>query len=188
MARLDLHLVPTHPDRAGGLGGLGVVHVALAPLVFGATAMLAASYAEDIRYGGAEIQRFVLPLTGAVVGITLIAVAPLFFFSLRLLNVKQRGLLEYGGLAAGYVHAFDEKWLRSDTSRAEPLLGSPDVQSLADLANSFEIVRSMGVAPIALFQILLLFVVAALPAAPLVLFVVPLDTLVVEGLKKLLNL
>jgi hypothetical protein len=51
VAKLDLHLVPTHPDRAGGLGYLEVVHTNFFPLVFAFSAVLSASFAEGISTG-----------------------------------------------------------------------------------------------------------------------------------------
>jgi hypothetical protein len=81
---------------------------------------------------------------------------------------------EYGTLAQRYVRDFDDKW---------PLLGSADIQSLADLGNSFEIVRSMRPAPVTKEAVVQLAVITLVPVAPLVLTMVPLD----ELLKKLLQ-
>lgn len=188
ISRLDLQLTPTHPDLAGGLGGFGVAHVALGPLSCALTAMLAASYAERIMHGGARVEEFVMPLAEVIVGNTLAIVGPLFLFAPQLVQVKQQGVIDYGALATRYVREFDAKWVRSSTLPADPLLGSADVQSLADLANSFDVVRSMRMVPIALSQITLLLAIAALPVAPLVLFVVPLDQLVIREAKALLGL
>jgi hypothetical protein len=180
--RLDLWLTPTHPDLAAGLGGFGEAHMTLAPLSVGIMTMLAASFAEEILYAGADVSRFALPLTGAICATVLLIVAPLLTFAPRLIRVRQDGLLEYGTLAAGYVHAFDDKWIRQKAWQREPLLGSADVQSLADLANSFEVIRSMRIVPVSLFQVLLLIAAAAVPALPLALFIVPLDELVLKAL------
>ncbi len=99
ISRLNLDLVPTHPDRAGGLGSLGVAHVDLAPLGFAASAVLAASFAEEIMFGGRAVVQAAVPAVGTILGSTLAWIAPLFLFSRRLLEVRQRGLLEYGALA-----------------------------------------------------------------------------------------
>jgi hypothetical protein len=187
IGRLSLRLVPTHPDLAGGLGGLGVTHVTLAPMSFAAMAMLVASYSEQILYGGTDVRSFVLPLAGFIVGTTAVMLAPLVFFTARLLEVKQEGLLEYGMLAEGYVRAFDTKWLRGQNPSNEPLLGSADIQSLADLANAFGIVHNMRIVPIAPSQILVLALASILPALPLVLFVVPLDQLIIDGVRTVLG-
>jgi hypothetical protein len=89
ISRLDLLLIPTHPDLAGGLGPLGVAHVSLSLLNFAICTMLVASYAETILYGGAHLTSLALPLASAVVGPTLMVMLPLFFFTPRLIAVKQ---------------------------------------------------------------------------------------------------
>lgn len=187
LARLDLQLIPTHPDRAGGLGGLGVAHTDLALLSTALSAMLVASYAEDILFGGTTLENHVMPLTAIVVGLTALVLLPLVFFSPRLVAVKQRGLLDYGVLAASYTRAFDRKWLRGGAP-AEEVLGTADLQSLADLGNSFEVIRDMRPVPFALYQIGLLVGAAVLPILPLLLTVFPLHELVLRSVKSLVGL
>ena len=187
IARLDLQLIPTHPDAAGGLAILGVAQVDLAPFAFAGCAVLSSSYAEQILFAGLPPAAFAVPATAAVVGRTLVLIAPLVFFSRKLVEAKQRALLEYGTLAATYTRAFAAKWLPTDPPPDEPLLGTPDLQSLADLGTSFEIIRHMTIVPIATLQILLIAGAAALPFAPLVLLAFPLDQLIIDTLKKLLS-
>jgi hypothetical protein len=187
IARLDLQLVPTHPDLAGGLGGLGVTHVNLSPLIFGLSGMAVATYAEDVMFGGAKLASLVLPLT-AMVGLSvLLVLAPLLLFAPKLLQVKQRGLLKYGALASTYTQAFEAKWIKS-TPAKEELLGTADLQSLADLGNSFEVVTNMRIVPFSKSDALQIGLAAGLPMLPLLLFVLPLDELIVRGLKGLLNI
>jgi hypothetical protein len=166
---------------------LGVAHVALAPLNLAVSGVLVASFSEQLMFAGADLRRVVLPLAVTVVGNTLVLVAPLLFFIPRLVDAKQRGSLEYGYLAASYTRAFEAKWLRSNGS-TEPLLGTPDVQSLADLANAFGVIRQMRIIPITRSQILLLAGAAAVPALPLIFFIIPLDELIIRGVRTLLHL
>jgi hypothetical protein len=59
------------------------------------------------------------------------------------------------------------------------LIGSADIQSLADLANSFEIVRKMRPVPFDLMTAILPMVAAAaIPFLPLLLTVFPLEEIV----------
>jgi hypothetical protein len=81
------------------------------------------------------------------------------------------------------VREFDDKWLRGGAPAGEPLIGSADIQSLADLGNSFELVRSMRVAPITRDALLQLAVITLLPVSPLLLTMVSLE----ELLKRLLQ-
>ena len=60
----------------------------------------------------------------------------------KLAQAKRTGNREYGALAERYVREFDTKWLRSGASSDEPLVGSADIQSLSDMANTFEVVRT----------------------------------------------
>ena len=75
------------------------------------------------------------------------------------------------------MREFDGKWLRGGAGSAEPLLGSADIQSLADLANSYELVRAMRIAPVTRDAVLQLAAAALLPVAPLALTMMPLEEL-----------
>ncbi len=187
LSRIDLRLFPTHPDGAGGLGPLGVAHVDLSPLTFASSATLAASYAEQIKFGGVVLSEFAIPIAAIVVGLTAMCVLPLCFFSRRLLELKQQGLLTYGGFASDYVQAFNDKWVRGGTT-GQPLLGTADLQSLADLGNSFGVIRNMRLVPISSPQIVTLGLAALLPMLPLVLFVVPAEEIVAGFVRSLLGL
>jgi hypothetical protein len=96
-------------------------------------------------------------------------------------------MIDYAPLAARYVRQFDTKWVRSAAPPEEPLLGSADVQSLADLSNAFNVIRSMRTVPVTVSQVLVLATASALPAVPLILFVVPLDELILRGIRTILH-
>jgi hypothetical protein len=177
VSRLDLNLVPTHPDRAGGLGFLSSALFAFIPLAAAFGALLAGGLASRIFYAGAKLPEFKMQIAAAVIALVLILVGPLLAFTPRIAQAKRTGLLEYGALAQRYVREFDVKWLRGGAAVDEPLLGSGDVQSLADLANSFEVVRTMRMAPVAMQDVLRLAIAVLLPIAPLLLTVMPLGEL-----------
>ena len=86
-------------------------------------------------------------------------------------------MLEYGTLAQRYAREFDHKWLRAGALADEPLIGSADIQSLADLGNSFEVVKGMRWAPFTLQTLLHLAVATLLPVAPLLLTTFSLEQL-----------
>ena len=76
------------------------------------------------------------------------------------------------------------KWLRGGAPADEPLLGSADIQSLADLGNSYAVVKEMRLAPFTVQTVLQLTVTTLLPVAPLLLTMIPLDE-VIHGLFKI---
>jgi len=105
-------------------------------------------------------------------------------FAPQLAEAKRTGNREYGTLAERYVREFDAKWLRGGVPPGEPLVGSGDIQSLADLNNSFEVVRNMGVVPITKAAIVQLVAATLAPVVPLALTMMPPE----ELLKKLLGI
>jgi len=177
VSRIDLRLVAIHPDRAGGLGFLSTVTYAFTPLLAGQGVLLAGVIANKIFYAGAKLTDFKLELLAMVIMMLFFVLAPLLVFTPRLARTKRIGLLEYGGLAQRYVREFDQKWLRDVAATDEPLVGSGDIQSLADLGNSFEIVKGMKPVPFGKETLLQLAVISLAPVAPLVLTMIPLGEL-----------
>jgi hypothetical protein len=84
-----------------------------------------------------------------------------------LFRTKHKGLVEYGTLAQRYVREFDCKWVRGRASD-EALLGSADVQSLADLANGFEVISGMRLVAVDRRTVLALALAIVLPMVPLI--------------------
>lgn len=178
VSRIDLNLLPIHPDRLGGLGFLSNTAYAFVPLALAHGAVLAGQIANRIFHLGAELLSFKVEIALVVCFVQFLVFAPLLLFSLQLAQAKRAGLREYGTLAARYIRDFDSKWLRGNTPAREPLVGSADVQSLADMGNSFEGVRKMRVAPVTRDAIVQLAVATAVPVAPLLLTIMPLEELV----------
>jgi hypothetical protein len=178
VSRLDLHLAPAHPDRAGGLGFLGVSTYAFVPLLLGQSVIVSAMIAGRILHEGARLQAFQYEIAGSLALALLQALGPLLVFVPVLLAAKRRGLREYSLLADRYVREFDRKWLRGGAAPDEPLVGTGDIQSLADLGGSFAVVTEMRAVPFGKQTILQLLVVTALPMLPLALTVFPLDELI----------
>jgi hypothetical protein len=71
--------------------------------------------------------------------------------------------------AGSCVRSFDQEWLRGGVSAEEPLVGSADIQSLADLSNSYDLVRTMRVSPFTKESVIALAAATLAPIAPLTL-------------------
>jgi hypothetical protein len=169
--------VPTHPDRVGGLGFLSGTVTAFAPLLMAHGTLLAAAIATRIFFQGATLPEFKVELVVVVAFLLLIVQGPLLLFMPHLAEARRVGLREYGVLAQRYVREFDAKWLRGGAA-GEPLIGTADIQSLADLGNAYEIVRSMRAVPFSRDSVLQLAVITLIPVVPLLLTMVSLEELV----------
>jgi hypothetical protein len=184
VSRIDLRLVPTHPDGAGGLGFLTTIVPAFMAIALAHGALLAGRIAQRIFHSGATLFQFQAE-TGIMIGFMFVLLlGPLLFFMPKLAQARRTGLAEYGALAARYVNEFDAKWVRGQAPAHEALIGSADIQSLADLANSFDLVKRMSPVLVSKDTLIWLAAYTLGPVAPLVLTLVPLDVL----LKKLVSI
>jgi hypothetical protein len=184
VSRIELSLVPTHPDRVGGLNFLSNTVYAFAVLAVAHGALLAGTLANRIFFVGAKLTQFKAEIAVVVILMLCVVHGPLLVFAPQLAAAKRKGLREYGTLAERYVREFDAKWLRGGALADEPFVGSADIQSLADLGNSYEVVRTMRIAPITRDAVLRLVAATLVPIVPLLLTMMPLE----ELLKKLFGI
>ena len=182
---LPMHLNLFHPDRAAGLGFLSSSMFAFAPILTAQAMVLAGVIGNRILYAGATLTGFKLQIIGAVLFLMLVVVAPLTFFAVKLTLARRIAQRELGTLSSRYVNSFRRKWVQGVNRQHGPLLGTADIQSLADLGNAFDTVSDMRILPFSTKTVLRLAIVVAAPLAPLTLTIVPLDRMV-EGLVKLL--
>jgi len=178
VSRLDLHLVPTHPDRAAGLGFLGGSAAAFMPLALSQGVLLAGLIANHIFHDGKTLLDFKPEIAAVVVFFLLLVLGPLCVFSPRLAQARRQGLLDYGALANRYVREFDDKWLRGGAPPDEQLVGSGDIQSLNDLAGSFEVVQTMRPFPFSKTAVLQTAIAVLVPLLPLTLTLISLEDLI----------
>jgi hypothetical protein len=152
VSNIELRLLPTHPDRCGGLSFLMFVRFAFAPLLLAQGVDLAGVIANRILFAGGALPDF-LDLIAAIIAVAVfIVIGPLLVFTRKLEAVARAGVREYGGAPEN-----------------EPLLGSEDIESLADMGNSFQVVQQMRWVPFTLRDVILVAVISLLPILPLVL-------------------
>jgi hypothetical protein len=184
VSRLDLQLTPTHPDGAAGLGFVGKGCIPFGALLFATSAVVASAVASRVLFGGADLQRF-QTVYGALLVLALAVFAgPVLVFAPTLIRVKQRGLVQYGTLASRYTQGFERKWVKGVDASGEPLLGTADIQSLADLGNSYELIRKMRILPLEARDFVAMVIPGVIPALPLAATVMP----IADIMKSLLHL
>ncbi|QDV30259.1 hypothetical protein Spb1_21870 [Planctopirus ephydatiae] len=173
VSRLNLNLVASHADQAGGLGFLGVAHSCFGIFAFGLTSVLSAEAAFLMVFHGADIQTFQVQYIAILIVVEFIFLGPLLIFIPILMRTRLAWLHDYALLVTRYNRAFEAKWIKGEPFPDDSLLGSPDIQSLADLGNSFAFVRGMKPVPFSRMVVIQLAVVTSLPCLPLILLVMP---------------
>jgi hypothetical protein len=177
MSKLDLQLIPTHPDRAAGLGFVGDAQRFFWIIVCALSAATAGVLANEIVFGGVPLTSYKIAIAGYVVVVLLVFLGPLLMFLPQLMRAKIKSVHDYSTFAVMHNQMFDGKWVQGDNPTNEAVLGTPDISSLADLGNAYEVLDRMRPIPFDPADALALVLAALIPQAPLVLTVMPLGQL-----------
>lgn len=171
MTNLNLHLAPTHPDGAAGLGFVGESQRFFAVVLIAYSVAVAGVLANSVLYDNIPLAHFAAAIAVYVIAAVLFILIPLLVFAPILFKTKISGLAKYGSLATEYTQSFQQKWIVDRRNQQEVLLGTADIQSLADLGNSFAFVEKMKLLPMGSRTPIHLAIACLIPMAPLLLTV-----------------
>lgn len=183
ISRLQLNLIPTHADRAAGLGFVGNSSYAFSMLLLAHGALLSGWIADRVLLGGRNALDFQVEAFVLICCVVAMIIAPLCVFAIPLAAAKRRGRGEYGRLVSQYTQAFDQKWIHGRRPQDEPLLGSGDMQSLADLSTCYEIVQETRLVPFGLKLVTQLGLITAIPLLPLAFTILPFRSMIMQAIK-----
>lgn len=178
MLQLHLELIPTHPDESAGLGFVGETHRFFSVILLAVSISMAGVLGNDIVYGNIPLPHFASLIVIYVIICVGIFLLPLTIFVPTLQQTKRAGLYKYGSLATEYTSSFDKKWIGTMPPREESLLGTGDIQSLADLGNSYSFIEKMGLMPMDHHTPISLIAACLIPMIPLLLTMMPLRDLI----------
>jgi hypothetical protein len=178
MRRLDLRLVPTHPDREAGLGFVGDGQRFFWTIIVAYSVAAAGVLTNEILFAGVSLRRYEFGLAGYVVVVLLIFLGPLLMFTPPMIKAKLESLHDYGAFAVTHNLMFDGKWVQGGSPKDEPALGTPDISSLADLGNAYEVLDRMRPIPFDPSDAIILGLAALVPMAPLLLTIMPLGQII----------
>jgi hypothetical protein len=180
IAALDLAIVPTHPDRAGGLGFIEKLPAAFSLFAFAVSAVLASRLAHDVVYHGVHVQSLKLLVGVFVIVLVVLCLAPLTVFIPKLAAAKRQALLEYGGLVGQHGRLVRGRWILGEPVDEHPLLQAPEIGPVADTLSLYESVVKMRPAPIGKVALLTIALPAALPMLALFAIEVPIKDLLLK--------
>jgi hypothetical protein len=173
IARLELSLVPTHPDRAGGLGFLEETPRMFAPVVLALGAVLAARWAHDIVYHGVHVQDLRIQMGAFVVAAVVLFSVPLLAFVPLMVKTKRRALLDYSALVGRHGRLVRDRWVAGKEPKDDALLTAPELGPVADTGPIYEAVAAMQVLPIGKTTVAPLLIAAVLPLIPVLAIEIP---------------
>lgn len=177
ISRLNLQLMPTHPDRMGGLGFLGLALIPFGMVGFACGAVVSTYLMNNMAYKGLSLTSSANIMVVFIFFAVLILIIPILVFTDKLIALRANGILKYGNLGEDYVRMFDRKWIEGSD---EDILGTSDIQSLADLANSFDIVQNMRTIAADTKTIMVIAAMAAIPMIPVFFAALPFDEIIIR--------
>jgi len=186
ISRLSLHLVPTHPDRAGGLGFLEDIPLMFAPVIFASSAVLASRWGHDVYYHDVDVYSFAIPLGVYVVAMVMLFLGPLVVFMPILHRFKRRSLLEYGALVGQHGRLVRRRWIFQEPIPDAPLLQAAELGPVIDTVAMYEVIAQIRPAPIGKAALLAVVLPAVLPMLPVMAIQIPLKDVLLKLLKMLL--
>jgi hypothetical protein len=183
VSRLDLQLVPAHPDLAGGLQFVGLSLRAFLLLSFAISTSAAGGVAQRVLYTGTSFFSFIYVIVAVVILSLVLFVGPLLVFGGKLVEARRRGILHYGGLAEAVGRQLERKWLDDRKNVDEGALDVPHFSATTDLYQVVSNVYQMKPVPIDTQDLIALIVVTLLPFLPALLFEIPLDEILSDLMK-----
>jgi len=186
VSRLDLHLVPAHPDLSGGLQFVGASLRAFLLLSFALGSVVAGGVANRVVHQGMHLIDFKYIIATLVAAILIFFVAPLMVFTRRVLQARRRGIFEYGALAGAVGRQMERKWLQPGGIVDADALDVQHFSATTDLYQVVSNVYQIKSVPLDLQDLVALIVAVLLPFVPVLLYEIPLNVIVPDLVKLLL--
>ena len=184
IAGLGLNLVPTHADRAGGLGFLEKLPTAFSLFALAVSSVIASRLAHDVVYHGVHVISLKVLLVAFLIVVIGLCITPLLVFIGSLVTAKRQALLEYGTLVGQHGRLVRRRWILGETLDDDTLLDAQEIGPVADTLALYDAVKNMRAAPIGKSAIMGVALPALIPLLALFSIEVPIK----EVLTKLLGI
>jgi hypothetical protein len=185
VARMNLRLIPAHPDGTGGLKfvsesirGYWLLALAMGVIVAGREMNLV------LNTGGAPFE-FRNAAISVAVFVVVVAAGPLVAFAPKLRQLKRRGTFQYGALGSEVGADFERRWLDKTTRPEANSLKTGEFSAMTDLYQIVANVYEVRPLPFGWRDLISPVVGALLPFVPVALMAVPLKD-ILGALTKLL--
>ena len=175
LSRLRLQLIAVHPDLAGGLRFLSLPSEGFGYVVAALSATQAGVYATQLINANAPVASVEGKVLVFTVTALVLAFGPLIVFAGHLSRCRIEGEIQYDHLATDYTRLFEARWI--ERPQRSDVLGSQDLQALAALASSCEVVDHTRLVPFSPRSLVPIVAAALAPMIPVALLRVPVTEL-----------
>ena len=185
LSRLNLQLIPSHPDENGGLGFLSISTQAFVPFSFAISTVIGSSFRDDILNEGKHLVNFRGPAVAFVVIIFAVALLPFAVLCSQLSRLRRKGILDYSVIGHKQSSAFHEKWVIHGEEHEADLIDAPEISTLCDYNSAYRNVENMKPFPVDKEALTGLALSIAIPALPVILAEIPIQVVLKDLLEAL---
>jgi hypothetical protein len=185
VGRVDLALVPTHPDRTGGVAVIEKLPGAFALVSVALSATLASRWAHEILHHGAGLAAYRHAVIVFVAIWALFLLLPLLAFAPALARTRKQAIRDYSALVGRQGALVHRRWIEGREVAAEPILEAPEIGPVADAAAMYDAVVKMRPLPIGKVSVIGVLLPLAVPLLVVAALQVPLKDLLLKLAKAL---
>ncbi|AJP56403.1 hypothetical protein UC34_04120 [Pandoraea vervacti] len=186
LGKMPLALVPSHPDRVGGLSFVERMAFVFSPVAFAVSAVVAASFAHEVVYHGVSALQMKTLLVASAALISLLFLIPLLPLAMPLGALKRRAIFEYGSLVAHHDRLVHQRWILHREIGKPEILDAPELGPVADIHAIYEAVRRMRSMPLSKLCVVAIVVPAAVPMLYVAAMQLPLSAVLGKVVKALI--
>lgn len=188
LSRLELSLVPSHPDRCGGLGFIKKLPLAMFFVTLAVSSVLASRWMHDMVYHEQMLSSFKAPFAVFVVIWCAIMLSPLLLLAPRIAAMKREALLSYGALIGNHGRLVHQRWILGQTINSESdigndLLDAPELGPVVDISAIYDAVENVTPLPIGKGTVMMVIIPIVLPMLFVIANQIPISELLLKLLK-----
>ena len=183
LSRLDLSLVPTHPDRSGGLGFVKKLPSAFFLVTLAVSSVIASRWMHEMVYHDQTLASFKAPFAAFVVLWSAMLLLPLLMLAPRLAAMKRQALRQYGALIGEHGRLVHRRWILGEPVSPTELLDAPELGPVADTAAIYEAVVNVNPLPVDKSTLIVVLVPIVMPMLFVIAWQIPIRELLLKLLK-----
>lgn len=166
-SRLRLTIVPSHADKAGGLGMVGLMPLYFASAIAAVSTVMGMTWLKKVLFEGAQAQHFARPAAGLLLLMLLLFFSPPLVFIRQLTTLKLKATHDFAELVFRTNRVFERRWLPRD-SDPQAMLDQGEASAVADLGTVYSQVEGMWVFPFRLSALIAVIAAVAIPLLPVI--------------------
>ncbi len=186
ISKLQLSIVPTHPDRAGGLGFLDEIPVAFSLVALAIASVIASSWGHEVAYHSVNVLSLKAPMIFAALILLLIFLAPFLAFAPVLAKARKQGILDYGAIVSRHGDLVRRRWVLEEKLDDDSMLDAPELGCIADAGVLYDNAKAMRGVPLGKTAVMSILVPILIPFICVLVIQIPFKTILSQLLGALI--